>query len=160
MHRGGFNQFSVRLVHYSWLNESVPKLQYTVWPEQIWIKVRSWWQILPQHQSTYLRVPESASIEIPPFRSHFIKLSKTVFYEVNLVSQCSHLKVLLLSKFGSERGDFNWCRVWSSYVSTLMLWWYLSPTTLIQIGSGHIVKQTKCTKTIFFNKTLKFIFNQ
>ena len=34
-------------------------------------------QILPQHQSTYLRGPESASIEIPPFRTHFIKVSKT-----------------------------------------------------------------------------------
>ena len=34
----------------------------------------------------------------------FIKSLKTVFYEVNLVSQCSYLEVLLLSKFGSERG--------------------------------------------------------
>ena len=30
-----------------------------------------------------------------------------IFYEVNLISQCSHLEVLLQSKFGSERGDFN-----------------------------------------------------
>ena len=60
---------------------------------------------IPQHQSTYQRGPESASIEIGP---HFIKFSKTFFYQVvNLVSQCSHLEVLLLSKFGSERGDFN-----------------------------------------------------
>ena len=28
---------------------------------------------------TYLRGPESASIEIPSFRPHFIKFSKTVF---------------------------------------------------------------------------------
>ena len=34
---------------------------------------------LPHHQSTYPRGPESASIEIPPFRPHFIKFSKTVF---------------------------------------------------------------------------------
>ena len=33
-----------------------------------------------------------------------------VLYEVNLTSQCSHLEVLLISKFWSERGDFNWCR--------------------------------------------------
>ena len=58
-------------------------------------------------QSIYLRGPESASFKIPPFRPHFIKFPKSVFYEVNLVSQCSHLEVLLLSKFGSERGDFN-----------------------------------------------------
>ena len=31
----------------------------------------------------------------------------SIFYEENLVSQCAHLEVLLLSKFGSERGDFN-----------------------------------------------------
>ena len=39
----------------------------TVWPQPIWKKVRTWWQIPPQHQSTYLGGPESASIEIPPF---------------------------------------------------------------------------------------------
>ena len=27
--------------------------------------------------------PESASIKIPPYRPHFIKLSEAVFYEVN-----------------------------------------------------------------------------
>ena len=32
----------------------------TVWPEPIWIKVRTSWQIQPQHQSTYLGGPESA----------------------------------------------------------------------------------------------------
>ena len=89
-------------------------LLLTVWPEAILKKVSGWWQIPPQHQSTYLGGPESASIEIPPFRPHFINFSKTVFYEVNLVSQCSYLEVLLLSKFGSDRGDFNWCRFWPS----------------------------------------------
>jgi hypothetical protein len=63
--------------------------------------------LLPQHQITYLRGSESASVKIPPFRPHLIKFSKSVFYEVNLVSQCSHLEVLLLSKFVSERGNFN-----------------------------------------------------
>ena len=33
--------------------------------------------------------------------------SKTVFYEVNLTSQCLHLEVLLISKSGSERGISN-----------------------------------------------------
>ena len=59
-------------------------------------------------QSTYLRGPESVSIEIHPFRPYFIKFSKIVSYEVNLTTQQhSHLEVLLLSKFGSEREDFN-----------------------------------------------------
>ena len=40
---------------------------FTAWPEAIWIKVSGWWQIPPQHQSTCLRGPESASIEIPLF---------------------------------------------------------------------------------------------
>ena len=48
----------------------------TVWPQPIWIKVRSSWQIPLQHQSTYLGGPKSASIEIPPFRPHFIKFQK------------------------------------------------------------------------------------
>ena len=43
----------------------------TIWPEPIWIKVSGWWQISPQHQSTYLRGPESESIEIPLFRPKF-----------------------------------------------------------------------------------------
>ena len=45
----------------------------TVWPQPILKKVRTWWQIPPQDQSTHLGGPESASIEIPPFRPHFIK---------------------------------------------------------------------------------------
>ena len=55
-------------------------------PEPIWIKVKKSWLLLPQYQITYPRGPEFVSIEIPPFRPHFIKLSKTVFYLVNLVS--------------------------------------------------------------------------
>ena len=39
-------------------------LSFNSCPELIWIKVSSWWQIPPEHQSTYLR-PESASNEIP-----------------------------------------------------------------------------------------------
>ena len=39
----------------------------TVWPEPLWKKVKTSQLLLPQHQSTYPRDPESASIEIPPF---------------------------------------------------------------------------------------------
>ena len=42
--------------------------------------------------SKYLRGQEYASLEIPSFRPHLIKFSKTVFYEVNLASQYSNLK--------------------------------------------------------------------
>ena len=68
-------------------------------------KVRTFQRLIPQQQST--RGPESASIEMHHFRPHFINFSKTVLYIVNLVSQCSHLEVHLLSKFGFERGDLN-----------------------------------------------------
>ena len=43
-------------------------------------------------------------LEFPHSDQNFVKL---FFYEVNIVSQYSHLHVLLLSKFGSEGGDFN-----------------------------------------------------
>ena len=43
----------------------------TVWPGPIWIKVKKSWLLLPQYQSKYPRGPESASIEIPPFRPKF-----------------------------------------------------------------------------------------
>ena len=32
----------------------------TVWPQPIWLKVRTSWEIPPQHQSTYLGGPKSA----------------------------------------------------------------------------------------------------
>ena len=56
---------------------------YTVWLQPNWIKVSDWSQILPQHQSTYLRGPESASIN-RSIRTQFIRFSKTVSCEVNL----------------------------------------------------------------------------
>ena len=49
-----------------WLHEK----GHTVWPEPIWIKVSGWWQIPPQHQSTYL--PKRTRICInwnPPFQT-------------------------------------------------------------------------------------------
>ena len=42
-------------------------------------KVNTSQLLLPQHQSTYPRGPESASIEIPSIRPQFIKFSKNCF---------------------------------------------------------------------------------
>ena len=130
----------------------------TVWPEPIWINVKKSWLLLPQHQSTYPRGPESVSIEIPPFRPHFIKFSKIVFFKVNLASQCLYLEVLLLSKFGSERGGISINADFGplSYV----LWCcggICQPDTFIQIGSDHNVLKTisslcRNDDTIFFLK--------
>ena len=42
----------------------------------IWIKVRSWWQVLPQHQSTYLRGPESPLLKFPfQTKTYLVKVS-------------------------------------------------------------------------------------
>jgi hypothetical protein len=56
-------------------------------------------EIPSQHQSTCLRGPKSASMEIPPFRPHFITFSKMLTFR--------GMYSLLISKFGSERGDFK-----------------------------------------------------
>ena len=67
-----FEQLEIFLVKifYSW--DTTKETQGpTVWPEPICIKVKKSWILLPQHQSTYPRGPESASIEIPPFRPKF-----------------------------------------------------------------------------------------
>ena len=45
----------------------------------IWIKVRSWWQVLPQHQSTYLRGPESPLLKFPfQTKTYLVKVSINV----------------------------------------------------------------------------------
>ena len=120
----------------------------TVWPEWIWIKVKSWWQILPQHQSTYyivcstyLRAPESASIEIPLFRPHFIKVSKTVFLWSK--SYFTTLKFIgtFISKFWSERGMSI---VTDSGPPLRHVLWYCGSFchqlfSFIPIGCGHTV---------------------
>ena len=50
--------------------------------------------------------PLSTRIKIPPFGPYFMKFSKTVFYELNLALQSSHLEALVLSKFWSEKRGF------------------------------------------------------
>ena len=67
---------------------------------------------------------ESASIEMPPFRSHFIKISKTVFYEVYLVSQCSHLEVVLLNIIIDVDSGPLRCALWCYGSYSNWLWPY------------------------------------
>ena len=58
-----------------------------------------------QYQSMYIpKKPRYASLEIPPFRPHFIKFLKTVSYVSNFTSQCSQLEVFFLSKFCLKGG--------------------------------------------------------
>ena len=100
----------------------VRKYCCTVWPEPIWIKVSGWWQIPPQHQSAYLGGPESASIEIPSFRPHFIKNSFWKFYEARAGEISIH------ADSGPPRFVF-WCCSGICH----------QPDTFIQIGFGHTV---------------------
>ena len=111
----------------------------TDWPEPIWIKVNGWWQILPQHQRTYLTGPESASIEIPPFQTQIFLVK--VPLNVSVVKLYLLHKKQILKKLWSQtrKGGFQfnfdsgslrhvlWCCGSSSY----------QPFTFIQIGSGH-----------------------
>ena len=53
----------------------------------------------------------TASNYIPYLQTLLHKISKNCFNEVNLVSQCLHLEVLLLSKSGSEVGGFKWMQI-------------------------------------------------
>ena len=54
------------LARVSLIFSSISEMHNTV-PEPIWINVKKFWQILLQHQSTFLGGPESASIENSPF---------------------------------------------------------------------------------------------
>ena len=55
---------------------------------------------LPQHENLLSYGSLSTKIKIPRCGPRFINFPKTVPCEVNLALQCSHLEVLLLSKFG------------------------------------------------------------
>ena len=89
-------------------------------------------------------IPRRTRISInlsPPFQSSLHKIFKNWFMKyINLVSQCSYLEVLLLSKFDSERGDFNWSDSGPlGYVRWCCGGICHQPDTFILIGSGHTV---------------------
>ena len=64
--------------------------------------MKSWWQKYRCIKKVHNKRPRILS-----FRSLIMKFSKTVFYEVNIVSQCLHLEVLLQSKSASEKRGFK-----------------------------------------------------
>ena len=100
----------------SWVGPKLCFMSSTVWPEKIWIKVKKSWLLLPQHQSSYPRGPESASIEIPPFQTQICLLKEPI--NVNMVKQ-DLLHKNSFWKFyevRSGRGDFKWYRFWASCV--------------------------------------------
>ena len=87
-----------------------------------WNNIKTWnyskWlrQILPQHQSTYLRGPESVSIEILPFRPKFTLSKSSSKYMWVLWSKIYFIRNSFWKFYEvrSEKGDFNWCRFWAS----------------------------------------------
>jgi hypothetical protein len=56
----------------------------TVWPEPIWKKANASQLLLPQHQSTYPKGPESASIEISSQTQIYLE---KIPLNVNIVKQ-------------------------------------------------------------------------
>ena len=126
----------------------------TVWPEQIWTKVKKSWLLPPQHQSTYPRGPESASIEIPPLRPRSINFLSTISYEVNLTSQRLHYEIILLSKFCSEKGGFNWCWRWGSICYELST--FIQMALPVWPDCGHTTEiKTRCpgSKNVKYGQT-------
>ena len=98
-------------------------------------KVKKAWHLLPQHQSTYPRGPDSAPIEIPfQTQIHLVKVPLNVkIVKKDLLHKNSFWKMY---EVRSKRVDFNWCRP-LGYV----LWCCGSRSqdffTFIQTGSGH-----------------------
>ena len=78
-------RFWKRILQLPDCNNSKNKASFTVWPQPILSKVSGWWQIPPQHQRTYLGGPES--IEITPFRPHFIRFQKKFFLDQHFFFQ-------------------------------------------------------------------------
>ena len=54
---------------------------------------------LPWHENLLSYGSLPTKNKVPRFGPHFTNFPKTVSCEVNLALQCSHLEVLLLSKF-------------------------------------------------------------
>ena len=78
----------------------------TVWQEPIWIKVKKSWLLLLA--STWAKRPRICiNWPPPPFQTQIYLVN--VPLNVNIAKQD-----LLHRKVRSERGDFNWCWLWSS----------------------------------------------
>ena len=86
---------------YFYINQS-PNFCYltcavTEWSEPIWIRVKTLWQILPQHQSSYLK---GTCIN---WNSLFQTQIYKLFYYVLVCNNYYWVKLGL-------KGDFSWCR--------------------------------------------------
>ena len=84
-------------------------------------------------------IPRSPRISInwnPPFQKSFYK----IFMKFKF-------RGTYLGKFGSERGDFNWCKFWPYILGRYVFWCFdgicQEDVTFIQIGSGHTLNFSK-----------------
>ena len=131
-----------------------------------------WWQIPPQQQSTYLGGPESASIEIPPFRPHFIKFQKYFFFRltkfffrnkknfqgtifIQFFMYCKAKKnfraIRNFLKIYSKKSLKGWISIYADFGPPRYVFWCCGGIchevlTFFQIGCGHTVS---CEKTLF-----------
>ena len=96
-------------------------------------KVRTWWQIPPQNQSTCLGGPESASIEILSFRPFLwckfpkIKIFKNFRITPNFFFALKYIKswtkVVPWNFFFRSRKIFCYSRVRNKHTGTLINFW-------------------------------------
>jgi len=93
--RSSFGQISKEVMYYVLRKVSV---EFTIWPEPIWIKLKKSWLLLPQHQSTYHRGQEYTSI------------FQTQIYLVKVPLNVNIVKQDLLNK--KQFLKILWCEVW------------------------------------------------
>ena len=111
-------------------------LHNTVWPEPIWIKVKKSWLLLPQHQSTHLRGPESASIQT---QIYLLKVSLNVnIVKQDLLNKKQFLKIL-------------WSEVWKGGFQLIQI------LGLLGMFFDAVVAELKTFLLLFWLTTLSFM---
>ena len=124
-----FHELDISKIKCRWIGDIVACF-FTVWPQPIWITVRTWWQIPSQHQSTYLGGPESASIEIPPFRPFFYVNFWNFFFcftiHKKMNKSCSLNKIFLslkkkVSSLKKTSFEILWSEVWKGEFQLMLI---------------------------------------
>ena len=95
---------------------------YTVWPQPTWIKFRTWWQIPPQHQSTPLGGPESASEKFSDHSYFFFCF--TIHKKLNKSCSLENFFLFLKKKFSSLKKttfEMLWSEIWKGGFQLMLI---------------------------------------
>ena len=129
----------------SWQEIGSKRDLITVWSEPIWIKVSGWWQIPPQHQSTYLRGPESASIKV----QLEVQLLKKICMVYKYVCNC-RMKTAVGFQFQIY---FDYLK----FLTILLIFWKLAPF----LSACHSrLLHLKKNKSMYVPKRSRICFNE